>query len=387
MTKRKNPRLANKFAVRLGINFYGKGYFKKYAPFVDDGTLRNIKPPYIVAVNHASFADVGGIAMMMYPKYAASYIASKTQFAEHGNILDYVGVIEKKQFSIDTGLIRDVKYILGKGRPVVLYPESKLSVDGTANQIKPSIAKLVKMFNVPLVTVCFNGSYLHKPRWAKDKRKVPLTVTAKLAVTREETQTLSVEEIYKRIVQNLTYDDYRYQRENCIEISSATLTEGLECILYKCPECGRDFSMSAHGNTLKCDCCGMTATMDKFGVLSGKFSSVPQWYAWQRNAVAEEVSSGGAVLKLDCRCEKIVKNKFVDVGSAEFVFDNGAITVNIEGNRTLSFKRGMFYTLSFNNKYVFLPAETVYRLSFGQRGITTKLNLAVEEIAKLDLLL
>lgn len=380
----KKPILANKFLIHSAVRLYGKRYFKKQVTLTSNAVLSKIKPPYVVLANHSGFLDVAGLIMLMHPT-CANFVTSVTQIVKWPKAIKYMGILPKKQFTVDTSLIRDIKYVLSKNRPVVIYPEAKLSVVGTANIIKPAVAKLIKMLKVPLVTVCFNGSYLHKPRWAKNKRKLPVYADVRLAVTAEEITSLSVDEIYRRIVENLAYDDYAYQLEHGIEIDVPDLVEGLEGILYKCPNCGAEFAMSAHGNTLTCCKCGYSVTQNALGQLvGGKYDKVTDWYAWQRQCVKEELQSGGYGFSDYFRAEKLVGKNYVDLGEAMVTHDAEGLSAEFCGQR-LFYKVGVFYTLSFNNDYIFLPTEeAVYRFRREQKmGCTTKLNLAIEEQTKL----
>lgn len=375
----KHPKLASKFLIGAAITFYGKTVFTKRVKLSGGEAFKYIKPPYIVVANHAGFADVGGLIMSMYPN-CASFVISVTQLVQWPSAIKSMGVLPKKQFTVDTSLIRDIKYVLSKGRPVVIYPEAKLSVVGKPNPIKPAIAKLVRLLKVPLVTVRFNGNYLYSPRWTKLKHKVPVRMDVKLAVSPEEVGTLSVEEIRRRIVENLNCDDYAYQLENGIEIDHPHLVEGLENILYKCPCCGEEFVMTAHGNTLTCGKCGMSVTQNKLGQLEGgKFDKVTDWYDWQAQCVESEVSLPDYRFEGNFRAEKLVGKKYADMGDATIVHDKTGITATF-GDQTVHYKAGVFYTLSFNNDYVYLPtAEAVYRFRRQSCvGCTTKLNLAVE---------
>ena len=380
---RKKPILAKKSLIRLSLWFYGNKFVKKQVQLVDDGTLSKLKPPYIVVANHSSFVDVGCLIKMMYP-HCANFVISETQKVQWPTLINHMGILPQKQFTVDMSLLSGIKYCLQKKRPVVIYPEAKLSVVGVPNVIKPSIAKLVRMFKVPLVTVCFHGSYLHHPRWAHSKRFLPVTADVKLAVDAEEAQTISAEEIHKRILQNLDYDDYAYQLQNQIEIDVPDLVEGLENILYKCPSCGAEFAMTSHGKTLTCAKCGKTVTMTKYGELhGGKFTSVLDWYKWETESVHDEIYFGTYRYVKTFAAQKLVKKKYVDMGNAEIEHNEQGITVRFAGGEQLHYPAGTFYTLSFNNDYVYLPTEqAVYRFKrLADVGCTTKLNLAVEQQA------
>lgn len=377
---KKKPKLASKFLIGAAIAFYGKPKFSKQVKLISDGSLKNIKPPYIVVANHASFVDVCGLIMETYPN-CASFVISVTQLVQWPSAIKRMGVLPKKQFTVDTSLIRDIKYVLSQNRPVVIYPEAKLSVVGTPNIIKPAIAKLVKLLKVPLVTVRFDGTYLHKPRWTKTKRSVPVRMDVKLAVTPDEVNTITAREIHKRIVENLNYDDYAYQLENNIEIDTPDLVEGLENILYKCPNCGEEFGITARGNTLTCSNCGASVSQNKLGQLvGGRFDKVTDWYKWETECVRAEVVKPDYRYEEQFRAEKLVKKKYVDLGCAAIVHDKDGITATF-ADQSIHYSAGAFYTLSFNNDYVYLPtAEAVYRFKrMGDVGCTTKLNLAVEQ--------
>lgn len=379
MAKRKVI-LASKFMVGAAVHLYGKLKLAKQVKFISDGTLKTIKPPYVVVANHASFVDVGGLMIEMYP-VCASYVTSVTQIVRWPSAIKYMGILPKKQFTVDTSLIRDIKYVLSHNRPVVIYPEAKLSVVGTPNPIKPAIAKLIKLLKVPLVTVCFHGTYLHQPRWSKSKRRLPVRVDAKLAVTPEEVGTITAQEIHQRIVENLSYDDYAYQLANNIEIDIPNLVEGLENILYKCPNCHGEYAITSKGNTLVCSKCGASVQQNKLGQLvGGKFDKVTDWYKWQTECVKEELLDPDYRFECHFRAEKLVNKKYVDMGEATIVHDKDGITASF-ADRSIYYKAGTFYTLSFNNEFVFLPtAEAVYRFRrIGNVGCTTKLNLAIEQ--------
>lgn len=384
MKKRKHPILANKFLVRAGVNLYAKRYCKKQVTLSCNAELSKIKPPYVVVANHCGFMDVCGLIRLMYPN-CANFVISVTQIVKWPKAIKYMGILPKKQFTVDTTLIRDIKYVLSKNRPVAIFPEAKLSVVGTPNIIKPAVAKLIKMLKVPLVTVRFDGAYLHKPRWAKSKRFLPVYAHVNVAVSQSEIDAISVDEIYKRLVDDLTFDDYAYQLEKGIEIDVPDLVEGLEHILYKCPNCGEEFAMTGHGNALSCGKCGMTVIQNKLGQLEGgKFDKVTDWYAWQADCVKEELVSGNYRFEAYFGVEKLVNKDYVELGEAKIVHDETGITVSW-GDEKLFYKAGSLYTLSFNNEFIYLPtAEAVYRFRrLTDVGSTTKLNLAVEEQTKI----
>lgn len=378
---RKKPILAKKSLLRGALLFYGNNFVKKKIKLIHDGTLSELQPPYIVLANHCSFVDVCSLIKMMYP-HCGNFVASETQIVQWPKLIMHMGILPKKQFTLDMSLLSSIRYCLQHNRPVVIYPEAKLSVVGVPNIIKPSVAKLVKMFKVPLVTVCFNGSYLYRPRWAASARFVPVTAEVKVAVDGDEVKKISVDEIFQRICANLNYDDYAYQLKNGIEIDVPDLAEGLENILYKCPSCGKEFAMTAKGNTLTCASCGKSVVQNKFGQLQGgEFDKVVDWYRWQEYGVKTQLLEGTYVFDEPFAAQKLVGGKYVALGYAQIRHDSNAISVEIENGEKLYYPTGTFYTLSFDNNFVYLPTqEAVYRFHrLKDVGCTTKLNIAVEQ--------
>ena len=90
-------------------------------------------------------------------------------------------------------------------------------------------------------------------------------------------------------------------------------------------------------------------------------------------------------LQLPCKVEKMVGNKWRKMGDATFDWDDGAITITFEKGGQLCYPSGMFYTTSYNNNYLNLPSpDGAYHVSFGKVGVPAKINVLVEEFAKLQ---
>ena len=110
-------------------------------------------------------------------------------------------------------------------------------------------------------------------------------------------QCTSVNEINAKINEAFIYDDYKWQKENHIEIAYPKRAEGLHKVLYQCPHCKAEYKMSSNATKLRCDACGKTWTMSDYGELSAdsgetEFSHIPDWYEWERAQVRAEVEAG-----------------------------------------------------------------------------------------------
>jgi DNA-directed RNA polymerase subunit RPC12/RpoP len=108
---------------------------------------------------------------------------------------------------------------------------------------------------------------------------------------------MSVDEINDRIREALSYNEYEYQKENGILIKEPYRAEGMHKILYQCPHCKTEFKMATKGAEIFCNECGKRWTLNEDGSLSAnsgetEFSSVPEWFDWEREQVAISVENG-----------------------------------------------------------------------------------------------
>ena len=108
---------------------------------------------------------------------------------------------------------------------------------------------------------------------------------------------MSVDEINAVIRRELTYDEYRYQKENGILITEKFRAEGLHRILYQCPHCKAESKMDSKGTELFCTECGKRWNLNEDGTLSAlngetEFSHIPDWFLWEREQVQGQIERG-----------------------------------------------------------------------------------------------
>ena len=90
--------------------------------------------------------------------------------------------------------------------------------------------KLVKLLNVPLITVVSKGNYIAFPRWANKKRKSPITVHYSKPVMFDKKS--SDEEIIEHIRKGI-YNNDNYTRVE--KIKGKNPADGLPRLLWRCP--------------------------------------------------------------------------------------------------------------------------------------------------------
>ena len=265
-------------------------FFKaKYKLKIDKEQIKNIKSPFIVLSNHICNIDFLVVGLAMYP-YKLNYVAGAIYFRMKfvSWLIRIMGCIPKEQFVRDPGIVRHVYEVIKRGDNVIIFPSGQSSFSGESTYIDRSIAKLVKKMNVQIISSHMNGGHIAFPKWnMKSLRKSRIEIELKPMLSPDEMQNMSSDEIYKKIVDTLYFDDYEWQRKNMIKAKKPRNVEGLQQILFMCPKCESEFNMKTEGNRLFCTKCGNTALMDEYGFLHAEnsdckiFETPTEWNRWQ----------------------------------------------------------------------------------------------------------
>ena len=118
--------------------------------------------------------------------------------------------------------------------------------------------------------------------------------------------------------------------------------------MYKCPACeGED--MSSKGKKLKCNCCGREYTLDDRYRFDCEFSTIKDWYAYEKRCLREEVSlSASVTLFHSCKDGKSMLEK---TGYGQCTLDAAGLTYEgIDGEREIVKQ---------------FPLKQIYRILFG----------------------
>ena len=364
--------------------------------------MEGLKPPYLLISNHQSFYDLKLLQTAIFP-HRANYVAAIDAFALHNRfIMRSLGCIAKRKFlPMDYSLIKNMKYSVEKNKKIcVMYPEARFTLDGKRSLIPNSVGKLCKMLKVPVVTLNMHGCYTANPQFSQKKYTyVPLKAEMKQIVTAEEINKIAPDELTERIVAELTYDDYDYQLENNIRINDPDRAKGLGSLLYQCPHCYTEFSMTASGTTLRCEHCGKAYEYTELGemrALDGEteFSHIPDWFDWQRENVRKEVEEGKYHFEDEVEVWTLPNaKKFYPQGKGKIVHNMDGFTLTCEayGKPIEEFWKsehtyGCHIEYNFRNKADVIDISKIdesYWLYPTKKNVITKISLAFEEIFKL----
>lgn len=354
------------------------------------------REPCLILMNHSSFIDLKIASGIFFPK-PYGIVCTTDGFVGKGWLMRRLGCIPTQKFVSDMTLIQDMEYLLKKKRvSVLMYPEAGYSFDGTATTLPRKMGVLLKKLDVPVVTVITQGAFARDPLYnCLQKRRVAVRADVTCLATAEEVRTLSVSQLDEKIENAFSFDNFRYQQENRIVIDELFRADGLNRILYRCPHCHIEGKMTGKGITLTCTHCSKTYTLDEHGYLTadgGVFTHVPDWYAWQRQQVRQELENGSYRMEKKVRIAMLVDTK------ALYVVGEGILTHDASGFRLtgcdgkLDFSQGPLASHSLNADYYWYEIGDV--ICIGNKDalyycfpegddVVTKTRLAAEELYKM----
>ncbi|MCR4691719.1 MAG: cytosine permease [Lachnospiraceae bacterium] len=330
---------------------------------IDKHNMEGIKPPFLVLGTHQSFTDFYVTPLCLAP-YRANYISELEGFELYGEwIYRQIGCLGTRKFITDHALVSNIRKVIGRKGIMVIYPEARYANVGTSSQLPMSVAKLVRLLKVPVVTLNMQGNYLLSPIWnLKTRKSVKLHADVTCAITKEQAETLSAEEIYKILSGHLEFDEYRYQRENKMVIADDFRAEGLHMPLYQCICCKKEFTTETKGAVIRCRSCGASYEMDEFGTLhkagSDETLYIPDWYEWQREQVKKQIDADSYELDMKVQVDALPNAfNFVDCGKGRLVHNKNGFDLTLYNYRT-----DQTETLHFSPKSCFsIHTEYDYR--------------------------
>ena len=279
---RKASRLFTKF-LKVPLGIYLRLLFG-YEIFNDE--IAGLKPPYIVLANHTNFWDPF-LLSMCFPD-PVHFVTSDLHFRHPllRPLLRLVGAIPKTKNVSDPQTIKDIIRVTRSGGIIGIFPEGRRSWDGRTLPLLYPTAKLIKSLKVPVVTVLFKGAYLSMPRWAKKTRKGELHMICRKLLDTEELAVHSSDDIYTKITEGLSYDEYEYQKEKMIRYKSGIPAERLELFLFCCPACKSMGTLESKKECFFCSNCGYAVKYNEYGFFDstgGEFyyENPRDWNQWQ----------------------------------------------------------------------------------------------------------
>ena len=359
----------------------------------------DLKPPYMMLSNHMHFIDFELAAMATHP-HPVSNVVSIDGYVIKFFLLEWIGAIATRKFTTDLHLVKSIRKVLQRGDILAMYPEARYSPCGTTAFMPDSLGKLIKMNKVPVVAVVHHGNHLYAPFWNfRNKRKVPFYTTFKKILTPEQIAEMSVDEINALLCAELSYDEYRYQKDHGILVKEPYRAEGLHKVLYQCPHCMAESKMDSKGTELFCRECGKRWIWQEDGYLKAvegetEFDHIPDWFHWQRQQVKKQIEEGAYRFSEEVEVYSLPRvYRYIPLGKAKLTHDpeKGFILEGHYRGQDYYINRQCAQTNSLHVEYDFGPLgkrdcldistenDSFYCIPKSE-NVITKLGFATEEL-------
>lgn len=355
--------------------------------------------PKLILMNHSSFLDLKIASAVLFPE--PYHIVSTTDaFVGKSLLMRLIGCIPTQKFVTDVTLVKDLIRIIKKeGRSVLMYPEAGYSFDGTATRLPERLGGLFKRLGVPVMMLRTDaGAFLRDPLYNGLRlRRVPVKADYFCLLTSQEVREKSSEEMDAILAAAFSFDHFRQQREEKIRVSEPFRATGLERVLYRCPHCNSEGKMKGEGVKLTCLACGKEYEMDEYGSLSAtdgdtRFSHIPDWYAWQRSCVREEIEKGEYAFSIPVRVGIICDHKAMYlVGEGELSHSRQGFVLKDDKGEVV-YTQDPWFSYSLNSDFFFYEMgdvigignkERLYYCYVPEGFSVTRARLAAEEIYRM----
>lgn len=315
------------------------------------------KEPYVLLANHTFLFDVIHVPLRLWK--VPFIIASQTLFTKQPAkffVTQVAHVIPKSKGKSDPLSIMKIFSAVKRGYPILIFPEGDTTFYGETNYIEESTMKLIKKLKLDVITCNVKGGYHSKPRWATGKRKNRrIVLDYQLTIPKDKLKEMTLEEINETVKKALYHNAYEYQREHMIPHPGSKLAEGIEDVLYICPECESVNSFYSYGNHFQCQVCHHESEMDQYGFIQdAKFDNLIDWNHYQRGFQDKlrqsRIESTGMLSYL-----RVEDDSHDPVGEVTMIYENGnlyfhgsleeTIPISEITNATVTVRRdfGFFY--------------------------------------------
>jgi 1-acyl-sn-glycerol-3-phosphate acyltransferase len=283
------------WVIRVTLGNYLKWRFRTVPENAE--LVQKLEPPYLIMGNHGCMWDP--FMLNAHVPAPIHYVVSDSNFRSRlvSFGLSLVGSIPKTKALSDFETVKNIVKIKHRKGIIGIFPEGQSSWDGHSLPIYYSTAKLVKSLKVPVVIVELKGGFLSRPRWSRSIRRGWVHIEYKLGFTPEDVKGLTVPQVYERLVNMLSHDDFDYQREAMIRFGGKNRAEYAEAVLFTCPRCETRHTLRSTGNLLRCTHCAYTVRYNAFGFFEAaagtlRFDNVRSWNVWQIRRFTAYLDSG-----------------------------------------------------------------------------------------------
>ena len=338
--------------------------------------IKGKKGPFVVIANHECALDF--VNLVGATKRPMTFVISNTFYSTlpFKWFMDRIGVIPKQQFQTFLSDLYKMKAAVKNDGILVIYPAGLMCEDGLSTPIPVATYEFLRWIKADVYVARSTGTYFAMPKWSKGLRPGRTYMDIFKLFDREELKNMDDEAIKARTDEVMLFDAYAEQEKNPVRYAGAKDLRGLENVLYQCPHCLAEHTVTVEGkDTLRCTACGYEQRGDAYGFLHNEkglgpaIRHVSRWSREIYNRLKEKVLQGEAGsmrLATSVRVIDEEKRKFVEIGRGEVSVGNGQLCIEgtLRGEQTaVSVPMTNFASLPFSpGKYFEIQqGEATYR--------------------------
>ena len=391
------PRIIAGIYKFLMVDIVGRKY-NPHFHIIDD--VNKCDGPCFVIFNHLSRLDHIYVMGACYPRITNMMAAYNEFYRKKFSFLFGLNkVIPKKNYYTDKLSIRGVSEVIKAGGCVTFAPEGLACDLGGNKPIVPGTSKMFKHFKVPVYLCYLEGQFLQNNKTCLDERYGETHATMSLLFSKEDVANLSVEEMDDIINEKFRRNEYEWNAEKKIKWNTrGRICHRLEDYCFKCPKCGKEFTMKGEGDKITCSNCGNGASMDDYYQFHPFENAViPQtpfhWLEQERMDLVKEIRENPDYFFEDeCQIGNLDEYKLVGNNKTTFIVGEGKIRIDHQGFHYTGTRNNQPYefTVDYKNLYTLITPTDASFFSFYYKGeyfefipkhqTVGKINLLVEEM-------
>ncbi len=250
--------------------------------------IKNLKKPSLILYNHTTGYDQFFVGLMANTKTYFVMSDDLTTIPKVSKIIKFlVNPIPYKKASTDFSILKNCKVVANEGGSIAISPEGNRSFSGKTGYINPTISKMIRFLQLPVIFIHIEGGFGVYPRFSNKIRKGKCFGKVVKVLNYNDYKDLTNEQIYEIVKENIYTNDIglgeRYK--------SHKKAEFLERVIYNCPNCGITHFKS-NKNIIECTSCHTkhiyNERLEFEGVnASPFFKDVYHWYLYQEQKLKE----------------------------------------------------------------------------------------------------
>jgi 1-acyl-sn-glycerol-3-phosphate acyltransferase len=322
--------------------------------------IKGKKGPFVIIANHEAALDF--VNLIGATRTPMSFVISNSFYntLPFKSVVSRLGMIPKQQFQTSLRDLGAMRSTIREGKILVIYPAGLMCEDGQSTPIPAATYEFLKWLNTDVYVAKTIGTYFSMPKWAKGIRVGRTFIDVYKLFDKDSLRDMPLDEVKEKTSEALNFDAYLEQEKLKIKYRKNDNIEGLENVLYVCPNCMGEFTMrTKKKKTIYCVQCGFEETSDKYAFLHNKKGvgeEVRHVSAWSRmiyDSLKEKVEEG-KIKKLTTMAKVQTidkkKHKYRNAGRARITLtpDTLSIKGNINGEEVdLAMPTASFPSLPF----------------------------------------